>query len=93
MERTLALLKPDAVQRQLVGQIVQRIERKCLKIVGLKMMKVGGDLAREMYRPHKGKDFYEPLVEFITASPVVARARGPPGGYSLHVCSDQGSCC
>jgi nucleoside-diphosphate kinase len=72
MERTLALLKPDAVQRQLVGQIVQRIERKGLKIVGLKMMKVGGDLAREMYGPHKGKDFYEPLVEFITASPVVA---------------------
>lgn len=72
MERTLALLKPDAVQRQLVGQIVARIERKGLKIVGMRLLRVSPALAGEMYAVHKGKDFYEPLVEFVTASPLVA---------------------
>jgi len=72
MERTLVLLKPDAVQRQLVGRIVARIERKGLKIVALKMMTLTESLAREMYAPHKGKDFYEPLVAFVTAGPLVA---------------------
>ena len=72
MERTLIVLKPDAVQRQIVGQIVERFERKGLKVVGLKMLRVDGDLARKMYSVHEDKDFYGPLVEFITASPVVA---------------------
>ncbi len=72
MERTLIVLKPDAVQRQLVGRIVARFEAKGLKVVAMKMLQVSPDLARQMYRPHEGKDFYKPLVEFITASPVVA---------------------
>jgi nucleoside-diphosphate kinase len=72
MERTLIVLKPDAVQRQLVGQIVGRFERKGLKIVAMKLLSVSGELARRMYGVHAGKSFYEPLVEFITASPVVA---------------------
>jgi len=71
MQRTLILLKPDAVQRQLVGRIVGRFERKGLKIVGMKLLRVSPDLAKRMYSVHEGKDFYEPLVEFITASPVV----------------------
>jgi nucleoside-diphosphate kinase len=72
MERTLIVLKPDALQRQLAGRIIERFERKGLKIVGMKMLRVGDDLARRMYSVHEGKDFYGPLVEFITASPVVA---------------------
>lgn len=72
MERTLILLKPDAVQRQLVGCILSRFERKGIKIVGMKMLQVSEDLARRMYSEHEGKDFYDPLLEFITASPVVA---------------------
>ncbi len=72
MERTLVLCKPDAVQRGFVGQIVDRFERKGLKIAGLKLMRFSRELAAEMYQMHQGKDFYEPLVEFITASPAVA---------------------
>jgi nucleoside-diphosphate kinase len=72
MERTLVMLKPDAVQRQLVGRIIARFEAKGLKIVGMKMLRIPAKLARELYKPHKGKDFYKPLVEFITAVPVVA---------------------
>jgi nucleoside-diphosphate kinase len=72
MERTLVVLKPDAVQRQLLGRILARFEARGLKIVALKMARVGEDLARRMYAPHVGKEFYEPLVEFLTAAPVVA---------------------
>jgi len=72
MERTLIVLKPDAVQRQLVGRIVARFEQKGLQIVAMKMLAVCDDLARRMYSVHEGKDFYEPLLAFLTASPVVA---------------------
>lgn len=72
MERTLILFKPDAVQRGLVGRILGRFEDKGLKIAGMKMLLVSDELARQMYGEHEGKDFYEPLVEFMTASPVVA---------------------
>jgi len=72
MQRTLVVLKGDAVQRQLVGQILARFERKGLKIVGLKMLQVSTDLARRMYQVHEGKEFHAALLEFITASPVVA---------------------
>jgi len=71
-QRTLILLKPDAVQRRLVGEILARFERKGLNIVALKLMRVSEDLARRHYAVHKGKDFYEPLVRFITSSPIVA---------------------
>ena len=72
MERTLVVLKPDAVQRRLVGRIVDRFETKGLRIVALKMLHVSEALARRMYAVHEGKEFHPPLVEFITASPVVA---------------------
>ena len=72
MERTLIVLKPDAVQRQLIGRLIGRFERKGLKIVGMKMLQVGPELARRMYAVHEGKDFYEGLLAFIMAGPVVA---------------------
>lgn len=71
-ERTLILLKPDAVQRRLIGRILQRFERKGLAIVALKLVRVSEDLAREQYRVHEGREFYEPLVKFLMSSPVVA---------------------
>ncbi len=83
MERTLILLKPDAVQRQLVGRILARFEDKGLKIAGLKVVQVTEALARQMYVEHEGKDFYGPLVEFITASPVVACALEGVGAISI----------
>jgi nucleoside-diphosphate kinase len=72
MERTLILLKPDAVQRGLVGAIISRFEAKGLKIAGAKLMRITRDLAERHYAPHKGKDFYEPLLAFITSGPAVA---------------------
>ena len=72
MERTLIVLKPDAVQRRLVGRLIARLERKGLKIVAMKMLQVTDDLARRMYSVHEGSDFYEGLMAFITASPVAA---------------------
>jgi nucleoside-diphosphate kinase len=72
MQRTLILLKPDAVGRGLVGRILARFEDKGLKIVALKLTRVSETLARTHYGAHEGKDFYEPLLAFITAGPIVA---------------------
>ncbi len=72
MERTLVLIKPDGVQRQLVGQIVARFEQKGLKIVAMKFIKMSKDLAERHYAIHKGKSFYDDLVSFITSGPIVA---------------------
>ncbi|MEK6911681.1 MAG: nucleoside-diphosphate kinase [Candidatus Thermoplasmatota archaeon] len=71
-ERTFVLLKPDAVQRGLVGPILGRFEHRGLKVVGLKMMKVSRQLAETYYLEHKGKPFFEGLVKYVTADPVVA---------------------
>ena len=72
MERTLVLIKPDAVERRLVGRILARFEQKGLTLVGLRLMQVSEALAREHYAPHEGKHFYEPLIRFITGGPTVA---------------------
>ncbi len=72
MERTLVFLKPDAVRRALVGEIISRFERRGFSIVGLKLMQLGEEFVREHYAQHKGKDFYEPLVRYTTSGPVVA---------------------
>ncbi len=72
MERTLVVIKPDAVQRGLAGQILSRFERKGFQIVAMKLVTVDEPLARRMYGPHEGKDFYEPLVSFITSGPCLA---------------------
>ena len=71
MERTLVILKPDAVQRGLIGRVIARLEEKGLKIVALKMARIDRPLAERHYAAHKGKDFYEPLVRFMTSGPVV----------------------
>jgi nucleoside-diphosphate kinase len=71
VERTLIILKPDAVQRGLCGEILNRFERKGLQIVGMKMMKIPTTLAETHYEPHKGKPFYPGLVKFMTSSPVI----------------------
>ena len=72
VERTFALLKPDAIQRGLAGRIMSRFEQRGLKIVGLKLMRVSRSLAESYYAEHKGKPFYEPLMSYITSGPVVA---------------------
>ena len=74
MERTLILIKPDAVQRGLSGKIISRIEDKGLKLIGMKLVHVDDGLASKHYGEHVGKPFYESLVEFITSSPVIALA-------------------
>ncbi|MEG0425792.1 MAG: nucleoside-diphosphate kinase [Cetobacterium sp.] len=71
MERTLLIIKPDAVERKLVGNIIQRIEKKGLVIKALKMEKITLEKAEKHYEIHKGKDFYNGLIEFITSGPVV----------------------
>jgi nucleoside-diphosphate kinase len=84
MERTLILLKPDAVQRSFVGEIVARFERKGLKIIGMKLMKISPELAAKHYAAHKGKRFYDGLVRFMTSNPVVALAL--EGHQAIAVC-------
>jgi nucleoside-diphosphate kinase len=74
MERTLIILKPDAVQRGLCGEIITRFEKKGLQVVGMKLMKIPQSLAETHYEPHKGKPFYPGLVKFMTSSAVVVLA-------------------
>ena len=74
MERTLILLKPDAVQRGLTGQILSRFEQKGRKIVAMKLMQITPELAAKHYEAHKERKFYPGLVKFMTSSPVVALA-------------------
>jgi nucleoside-diphosphate kinase len=71
MERTLVILKPDAIQRGLAGEIITRLEKRGLKIAAAKFMQVSKDLASKHYAVHIGKPFYEGLVKYITSSPVL----------------------
>ncbi len=72
MERTLVLAKPDAVQRGLIGEIILRLERRGLKLIAAKFVRVDRSLAEEHYAIHKGKTFYEGLVNYICSAPVMA---------------------
>src|SRR2546422_11349520 len=72
MQRTLVLVKPDGVQRGLIGLILARLERRGLKLVPLKMMRISRELAGRHYAEHQSKPFYEGLVGFITSGPVAA---------------------
>ena len=74
LQTSLVLLKPDAVQRGLVGEIVSRLEARGLKIVGMKLLQVSRELALRHYQEHQGKPFFDGLVGFITSGPVVAMA-------------------
>jgi nucleoside-diphosphate kinase len=72
MQRTLILLKPDCVHRRLVGTIMQRFEQKGLRLSGMKLVQASRDLAERHYAVHKGKPFYDSLLQFLTAGPTVA---------------------
>jgi nucleoside-diphosphate kinase len=82
-ERTLVLVKPDGVQRQLVGRILVRYEERGLQIVGLKLVKVTRELAERHYAVHKGKPFFNGLVDFITSGPLVALALEGPNAIAM----------
>jgi nucleoside-diphosphate kinase len=71
MERTLVIIKPDGVQRGLIGPILTRLERRGLRLAALKLMQITPELAGRHYAIHKGKKFYDPLIAFITSGPVV----------------------
>ena len=71
MERTLVIIKPDAVQRGLIGQIITRFEQRGLRIAAMKLIQMDRALAERHYAIHRGKSFYEPLLDYITSSPVV----------------------
>lgn len=71
MERSLIIVKPDAVQRGLIGEVLRRLEQRGLRFVGLKLMQIDRKLAEQHYAEHRGKPFFEELLEFITSGPVV----------------------
>jgi nucleoside-diphosphate kinase len=73
VERTLVILKPDAVQRGLIGLITTRLEQRGLKLAGMKFIQIDHDLAARHYAVHQGKPFYEGLIKYITSSPVVVQ--------------------
>ena len=72
MEKTFVLIKPDGVQRGLIGEVITRLERRGLRLIGAKFMQVSQELAETHYGIHKGKPFYEGLIQYITSSPVMA---------------------
>ena len=74
MERTLLLIKPDAVQRGLMGVIISRVEQRGLRMIGMKLVRVSRSLAETHYSIHQGKPFYDKLIGYITSAPVVAIA-------------------
>jgi len=71
-ERTFVMIKPDGVQRGFIGEIINRFEKKGLKLIALKLVSVSKELAEKHYGVHKGKPFFKPTVKYITSSPVVA---------------------
>ena len=83
METTLIILKPDAVQRGLMGRIISRLEVKGLQVVGAKMILISQDLAERHYEPHRGKDFYDGLIKFMTSSPVLVLALRGVGAIEI----------
>ncbi len=82
MEKTLVLVKPDAVQRGLIGEVTSRLERRGLRLVAAKFMQVSQELAETHYAIHKGKPFYEPLINYITSAPVMAMVWEGPNGIA-----------
>jgi len=83
METTLIILKPDCVQRGLCGEVIGRLERKGLKIVGMKMLHVAEAIAREHYAEHVDKPFFPSLLGFITSAPVIVMAVSGPGAVAV----------
>ncbi len=88
MERTLVLIKPDAVQRGLIGEIIKRLEQRGLRLIAGKFIQINRDFAEEHYGIHKGKPFYETLLDYIISSPVMAMVwdgLGMSGNFFLKV--------
>lgn len=83
METTLIILKPDAVQRGLIGRIIGRFEDKGLQVVGARLMQISPELAARHYESHQGKPFYDGLVKFMTSSPVVVLALRGVGAIAI----------
>jgi nucleoside-diphosphate kinase len=83
IERTLVILKPDCVQRRLVGRVLSRLEQKGLNFVAMKLVRVGPGLAKEHYREHVNKPFYPSLEQFITAAPVLAAVVEGPSAVKV----------
>jgi nucleoside-diphosphate kinase len=82
-EQTLIIVKPEGVQRGLVGEVLSRFEARGMKLVGLKMMQITPELAARHYAEHQGKPFYEGLVAHITSSPVVVGVLEGPGAIAI----------
>lgn len=83
VERTLIILKPDCVQRRLIGRILQRFEDKGLTIAAMKLMRITKELAEKHYAPHVGKPFFPGLLEYITSGPVVVLVVAGPGAIAI----------
>jgi len=82
-ERTLVLVKPDGVQRGLIGEIIGRLERRGLHLLGMKLIRIDRELAQRHYAEHRDKAFFTGLVDFITSAPVVAMVWDGPGAVAL----------
>jgi nucleoside-diphosphate kinase len=82
-EQTLVLVKPDAVQRGLIGEVVSRLERRGLQLVAMKLMRISEELAGRHYAEHREKPFFRGLVDFITSAPVVAMVWQGPGAVAM----------
>ena len=83
MEQTLIIIKPDAVQRGLIGEIISRFENRGLKIIAMKMIQISNELARRHYAIHEGKPFYPELIRFITSSPSVCMVIEGPDAIEI----------
>lgn len=83
MEQTLVIIKPDGVQRGLIGPIIARLERRGLRLVALKLMQISRELASRHYAIHQGKPFYEPLLEYVTSGPVAVMVWEAPDAISI----------
>jgi nucleoside-diphosphate kinase len=82
VEKTLVLVKPDGVQRGLIGEVILRLERRGLRLIAAKFMQVSLEMAETHYAIHKGKPFYEPLIQYITSAPVMAMVWEGPNAVS-----------
>lgn len=74
MEKTFLMIKPDGVQRGLVGEVIRRLERKGIKLIGLRMLQMDRETATRLYKVHEGKGFFEDLINYVTSGPVVVMA-------------------
>lgn len=83
MERTLVLIKPDGIQRGLVGELIGRFERRGLHLIALKLLAISDELAQEHYAEHRGRPFFDAVIEFITSSAVVAMVWEAPNAVSM----------